>query len=611
MSNEQISPVSTTSSGNWPPRSNASAHLGNGSEASVTARTAGSLQECCLRVNLYYQHIIQGKEEELSSLKTKHHKEIQSYIHKLFDLDVDIQVRDEQIEQLKTQISKHGDLVSLDLEIQVLKENQAKLLKKLSDFINIISTTNSQWTQKENEWKNKFQDQDQKIRELSQQLKEARDTCITYEHKITIMNKELEELKGEKAESSPTNPGNVQAASLDKNTKGALHVDSNWPKQYGKSQRPVEELSVNECLKSAMKLKRCVTTILTASGLRQQDNKGLKLLNEFITEIELACPLDPIRVAMLPHTVESFLLRRLGLESPNILELRWEDVKQKLMAYLPRMEPEEAERRLLKMAMTAEDDVEEFTTRVMKSYQEMCQILGVGELDISLNEVLSITVTNNMQPELLRSYGDAIKRQPDRALQRLEKALREKNFRMTAFRMPRTRATSSYNHMQNVSHSYNGMQENTACAGSLVAARKPFQGATGGSGIPSGQKQPRQRQHSTSSYANGVRQKRIEIFKSWNDWRCKVCGEVNRATWYTCDHGNCNGKATERQRPSNSWDCIPDCGQTNWEGDHFCSACLKANPDISTNRLRQLPASWKPRPRSEQQWYSKTPVTEA
>ena len=107
-----------------------------------------------------------------------------------------------------------------------------------------------------------------------------------------------------------------------------------------------------------------------------------------------------------------------------------------------------------------------------------------------------------------------------------------------------------------------------------------------------------------------ISEKRREDFQQWLDWRCYECAEKNPANWYTCNRVGCNGQATPRQLPNNSWQCELTCGQNNWQHDVWCHCCMSANPAISPDRLRPRPSTWMPQPRPVQKWFSRPPVLE-
>ena len=340
--------------------------------------------------------------------------------------------------------------------------------------------------------------------------------------------------------------------------------------------QPELNQSLNDCQKNAIKLKSYVNTRLTINGLRQEDNKGRQLLNKYFLEVEQHCPYDSIRVAMIPLTAEPCLLNRLKLDNMHTLQqLSWAEVKRKLISYLPKVNPEDAERELLEMTMTVDDDVEAFAATMMINYYEACQLLDVIELEIPLQDILAFTMTSNMRQEMMRPYEDAIKRDHESAIRRLEKAFRNKTYKESVFLPTRLKAKSLS--ISDISGRY-----------SLPSDTRPnFNERERSPGID-----------------------KHQILRSWNDWKCVKCEHTNRATWFICDQRGCEGQATERQTPRNSWNCVPDCGQTNLRLDHYCHSCLRPNNKINPDRIREPPPTLKQQPRNRHTWFSSTPVLE-
>ena len=140
-------------------------------------------------------------------------------------------------------------------------------------------------------------------------------------------------------------------------------------------------------------------------------------------------------------------------------------------------------------------------------------------------------------------------------------------------------------------------------AGNEEGSQKPFRGSAVGTGYPTDRTnegvrsknstQPSGRPDPTTPTPKRwtlAQEKRWETFRKWNDWRCRQCSQQNRATWFTCSEAACDGQATSRQLPQDSWQCVVSCGQTNWIHDHYCYHCLRQNPHIPEDRLRQLPS---------------------
>ena len=234
--------------------------------------------------------------------------------------------------------------------------------------------------------------------------------------------------------------------------------------------------------------------------MRQGKFKGLQFLTKYIHEVEQTCPHSSMRVALLPYTVEPSLLKRLKLDDMSILnQLTWTDVKKKLMSYLPRVEPWEAEKQLLSIKMTAEDDVEEFASRMMNKYTEMCQLLNVEELDTPLNDMLAYTMTYNMHEEVKRPYEESIKRDPDCTIHWLEKAFQNKAYRASVFcpvtlQAKSTNLRSSHGSNQtnlNISRQYSSKSYNITNVSELSQRKNP-----------------------------SLKIKKRQILKSWKDWTC-------------------------------------------------------------------------------------------
>ena len=115
-------------------------------------------------------------------------------------------------------------------------------------------------------------------------------------------------------------------------------------------------------------------------------------------------------------------------------------------------------------------------------------------------------------------------------------------------------------------------------------------------------------QEKTKRPTLGVAQIRRRCQLKWKDWECIKCQAVNPATWYTCNREGCDGEATDRQLPMESWHCKLSCGQSNWAGDHWCNACMRKNTLINPFYLKPKPKDMVSTPRSRQQWLSGGPV---
>ena len=393
-----------------------------------------------------------------------------------------------------------------------------------------------------------------------------------------------------------------------------------------------------DAVKGALKISHGIT-ILTTKALRQGDNRGVQALNKYIGQVEQRCPLESMRVALIPLTVETELLKRLKLDGEALKTTSWTEFKQLLMAKLPKVRPCDAETRILQMRMTKQDDIEEFTARIRKEYEETCQLLGVEELGTPLNEVLEVTITGDMTLEGKTMFGRALRRDPDTAIGMIEEAFREKAYREKVFAGlnqssilggPRTRSSGgqvSFAQAPNADQVQNtplttytinqtpGPRSQTPPpalrqqpSSQAPRPQRPFQGTARGAGISSG------RERGESDIYSWA-QKRRDMLNTWRDWVCSTCHNLNAGGFFTCGTSDCTGRAASHQIPQASWQCPGKvnerpCGQNVWTGDHFCYGCLGPNPDIHPNSLRTLPAECKPRTRAEQTWYENSPAIE-
>ena len=105
----------------------------------------------------------------------------------------------------------------------------------------------------------------------------------------------------------------------------------------------------------------------------------------------------------------------------------------------------------------------------------------------------------------------------------------------------------------------------------------------------------------------GVAKERRRCQSEWYDWICEKCGTLNPANWYTCNVDGCEGEATDKQLPKESWHCKLRCGQNNWQGDHYCNQCMEQNPLINPYYIKPRPLDMQGRQRQSQRWWSRGP----
>ena len=75
---------------------------------------------------------------------------------------------------------------------------------------------------------------------------------------------------------------------------------------------------------------------------------------------------------------------------------------------------------------------------------------------------------------------------------------------------------------------------------------------------------PRRNNYSRSYNYSPKSQKRREAMFKWQDWACKECKKQNSGRFYKCLY--CEGQATNRQIPQDSWQCKCITGRNTWKG---------------------------------------------
>ena len=183
----------------------------------------------------------------------------------------------------------------------------------------------------------------------------------------------------------------------------------------------------------SMEIRNFITITLTLNNMRQELT-SYELFRQWSSEIERYSQDDGVRLRLLRLTVENAVLKRLKLDSEDILvNFTWKKAKQKLASFLPKISLDEIEMELLQNSLQFTDDAECFTSKLSNEYNELCEILGVSELNLPLSELLAITLTANMTPAYKQMYYWAIQKDPETAIKRLDKALQNKGLKSVIF----------------------------------------------------------------------------------------------------------------------------------------------------------------------------------
>ena len=375
------------------------------------------------------------------------------------------------------------------------------------------------------------------------------------------------------------------------------------------------------------KVRKDMKIELNTALLTEGNHKGLKHLNEWVKEVEAATSSDGTRVQMINVAAQPSILDLIGIEKEAVKEMTWEDVKKLLVDNIPEVDPWKAARQLMDKPMTADDNILAFAANLKEEYREICKASGKEELQPGYNHILAAAILGNMDFKAKWTYGNSIITDPSVTIKEMAKFFNQsEDYKRSLFVNPSTPESTGQQiaTIQYETGSY-GVQQATLSAvqPTYPTVHTVVNTATPETYIPGMEGNQRedptigQNNFSTGSHineGNGNRsptsERRRICFRQWNDWRCVACNSRNPATWYTCNKESCNGQATDRQLPEESWQCELICGQTNWRGDHYCSGCLKPSPHISPDQLRHRSNDLRPRPRHKQRWFSRPPILE-
>ena len=184
----------------------------------------------------------------------------------------------------------------------------------------------------------------------------------------------------------------------------------------------------------ALEACKSVKNILTMRNVRKDNYRGWNHLRQWIREVEMSCNIHSVRVIVIHLRAEKELLERLKYDVDTWKKMTWHNVKKTLMAKTPKPRLYEAQHRVLQNRMTATDDIIEFTARLEKEYEDTCLLMGVNELDLTFGEVLEVAITANMNLEGKALFGNAIRRDLEAAILKIEEAFHDKSFKELVFK---------------------------------------------------------------------------------------------------------------------------------------------------------------------------------
>ena len=434
------------------------------------------------------------------------------------------------------------------------------------------------------------------------------------------------------------------------NSKSALEVDV--IERVCKSVvSPFAEMAKNYRDGDAQLAKDRVTFVLTAALMRAGKGKGLNNVIKWIKAVENSAGSDSLRIQMVRLKADPDVLCLINVKEMELLNMTWDEIKALLTAKATKATMWEATDELLEHTMKESDDICAFSSRLRTDYDETCKALGVTKLRKSFEEILSFTATCNMTRKARLMYAEPLINDCQRTVEEIEEASRDPTYKKSLFgpgssqRILNQEATiSGVNRGRSVWGSsdtkthpnmaaviqdewqtsniptqeyWNGMpspgesrQPFSTQAGreydsfgqdiTMVAAisnreqekakRNPYwqEKKTSynryQSNYPSNRNSPQRGDTQRSEKS----EKRREALSQWFDWSCPNCKKHNSGRFCKCFY--CGEQATPRQIPKTSWQC-KNCafGRNTWIGDHYCTSCLQANPEIPEDKRNKLP----------------------
>ena len=397
-------------------------------------------------------------------------------------------------------------------------------------------------------------------------------------------------------------------------------------RDQGSGMPPPPQPTTKDDLSSLLRLRQMVRLTLNTKDIRQADGVGVKHFNDFVRQVETTCPHDAQRMALVPYTVEPELLERMKIhQEADRTKLTWAQFKELAMGVVPKSSESEVLSKLYQNTFTMQDDPVEYSIRMSKEYKTACQMLRVPQLEVSFNEVISETVVANMRPEGRPQFKKAFLRDVEEGVRKLEEALKDRGHRRELFLDAKPRPA-----LGNTPRSLVNVPPTTSMATETrVPDQQPFPApARGMGGQPGTGPQP----NSPTHYGNSARrppppsgpyeqtksavaERRRATVQQWRRWICSSCRSINAGGFYTCGEGQCEGRATPNQIPSESWQCQNHteqgvCGQNVWRSDHYCYQCQAVNPSIPDRLQRPLPVAITPISRDRQHWNNPQPALE-
>ena len=534
-----------------------------------------------------------GVEEEGFKPQLIYHGQKINLLEIIKDKEKIIEDKESTIKDLQGKLNQQQPKEASMVEYEVEIENQERKLRHIENFSNFLEIQVQEKTQEIENLTNKSNRQEttimhlkERLKLISRQLDQGRAFKMDHQRqedlispdisKFSIGHRTEEEPKGvSQMEDSdwsrrPTDEVPNRNSQLTSEVTQILATVLNYiqeerrqDREEGKEGRRNWE---NWTCRDAVKASEKIMVKLKTQDLTQDEHEGFRHLNKWIQEVEKYCLGDSLRFQMFELTADKSLNRVMKLSKEKLQEISWEQLKALLMAQVPEMDPRVAVRQLMEHQLSENDSIIAFAANLQDEYEEVCRATGQKELKPGYSQILASAIVGKMNWKAQQMYRDDIVSDPENTIKEMAASFnKSQEFKRMLFQDSEDTSTTTG---QNSSPTAVLPQ---VASSQLTDVKIPF--------------------------TTTLSEKRREDFQRWKDWKCRVCRDQNPANWYTCNGTGCSGRATERQLPNNSWQCELTCGQNNWQHDVWCHCCMKANPAVSTDRLRPRPSTWVPQPR--------------
>ena len=171
---------------------------------------------------------------------------------------------------------------------------------------------------------------------------------------------------------------------------------------------------------------------LSLEDLVVEENKGWKNLQSWIGEIQkYSTGNEVLRMHLARISLEDEILELINIDIDDDkwwYRTSWKEMKKKLYKIIPKVDISCATVNLLKDKWKKEENLTVFAMKVKKSYRQTCQLYDIKEIPcMSLERMMALRVTRNMNKTGQDTYKPLILRDPYNAIAKMEKVFKYNN----------------------------------------------------------------------------------------------------------------------------------------------------------------------------------------